>query len=49
MNENKNENKNQNRKMTSIARKINISFWLERFADAIAADILLVCLFLLLL
>lgn len=45
MNENKNENKNQNRKMTSIARKINMSFWLERFADAIAADVLILCLF----
>lgn len=45
MNENKNENKNQNRKMTSIARKINMTFWLERLADAIAADVLILCLF----
>lgn len=45
MNENKNENKNQNRKMTSIARKINMSFWLERLADTIAADVLILCLF----
>lgn len=40
-----NEKMNENKKMTSIARKINISFWFERLGDVIAADILLVCLF----
>lgn len=36
---------NENKRMTSIARKINMSFWLERLADTIAADVLILCLF----
>ncbi|MCM1288736.1 MAG: HAMP domain-containing histidine kinase [Clostridium sp.] len=36
---------NENKKMTSIARKINISFWLKHLGDIIAADVLLICLF----
>lgn len=35
---------NENKRMTSIARKINMSFWLKRLSDVIAVDVLLVCL-----
>ncbi len=33
---------NENKKMTSIARKINISFWFKRLSDVIALDIVLI-------
>lgn len=35
---------NGNKKMSSIARKINISFWLKRVGDVIAVDMLLIVL-----
>lgn len=38
------ENKNQNKKMTSIARRINTSFWLKRFLSTIMLDILIIAL-----
>ena len=35
---------NENKRMTSIARRINTSFWLKRLADAIFFDVVLVAL-----
>lgn len=41
---NKKQNRNQNRRMTSIARRINMSFWLKRFGDMVFLDLFLVML-----
>lgn len=35
---------NENKRMTSIARRINTSFWLKRFSDILAFDLLLIVL-----
>ncbi|MCM1272401.1 MAG: HAMP domain-containing histidine kinase [Clostridium sp.] len=35
---------NENKKMTSIARKINMTFWLKRLGDVFAIDLLLICI-----
>ncbi|MDE6024673.1 MAG: HAMP domain-containing histidine kinase [Lachnospiraceae bacterium] len=35
---------NENKKMTSIARKINMAFWLKRLGDVLAVNLLLVCI-----
>lgn len=35
---------NENKRMTSIARKINISFWLKRFSDILVFDLILLLL-----
>lgn len=35
---------NENKKMTSIARRINMSFWLKRFMDVITVDLLIAVL-----
>ncbi len=39
-----NENKSDNRRMTSIARKINLSFWLRSLSGTITTDIFIVLL-----
>lgn len=43
-NTNKLQNRNQNKRMTSIARRINMTFWLKRFGDMILFDLVLVLL-----
>lgn len=48
MNENidayKTANKNANKRMTSIARRINITFWLKRFGDVLLTDLFIILL-----
>lgn len=35
---------NENKRMTSIARKINMTFWWKRLGDVLAIDLLLICI-----
>ena len=41
---NKLQNRNPNKRMTSIARRINMTFWLKRFSDIILFDLMMVLL-----
>lgn len=44
--ENKTENRNANKRMTSIARRINMTFWLKRFWDVVLTDLFIIVLIL---